>query len=108
VCALTVTLAYPVRELFAQRARIGDLREQTAAQERRAAQLQQQLDRWRDPAYVQAQARERLSFVLPGETRYVVLEPEEAPAPPPPGVVRAAGEPWYVALWRSIEAADRR
>ena len=36
--------------------------------------------RWQDPAYVEAQARERLHYVLPGETRYVVLGPDEAPA----------------------------
>ena len=51
-----------------------------------------------------AQARERLHFVMPGETSYVVLEPDEAPAPD--GVVAAAPRPvarspWFTDLWRT-------
>jgi cell division protein FtsB len=104
---LAITLAYPLREYVGQRAEIAGLRESTAAQQRRVAELEAQRERWRDPAYVQAQARERLNFVLPGETRYVVLEPDEAPAPGVPGRVRVIpGRPWFGALWESVVAAD--
>ena len=32
-----------------------------------------ELARWRDPAYVKSQARDRLHFVLPGERQYIVV-----------------------------------
>ncbi|MFC5281425.1 septum formation initiator family protein [Arcanobacterium canis] len=38
----------------------------------RVDQLERELDRWKDPKFVQTQARERLGYVLPGQTLYVV------------------------------------
>ncbi|MGV9188986.1 FtsB family cell division protein [Arcanobacterium canis] len=38
----------------------------------RADQLERELNRWKDPKFVQTQARERLGYVLPGQTLYVV------------------------------------
>jgi cell division protein FtsB len=107
VCALALALAYPLRQFLAQRAEIGELRQRTSAQEQRVAELKEQKERWKDPAYVKAQARERLHFVMPGEVAYVVLDPGETtvharggtrPAPP--------ARPWYGDLWASVQAAD--
>ena len=48
---------------------------------------------------------------MPGETSYVVLEPDEAPAPD--GVVAAEPQrpvkrsPWFTDLWHSVEVAGR-
>ncbi len=39
----------------------------------RVAQLEDELSRWSDPAYVKAQARERLGWVMPGEVGYRVI-----------------------------------
>jgi cell division protein FtsB len=111
VCGLMLTLAYPVRELVDQRSRIADLREEAAAKEASVTKLEAQLERWKDPAYVKAQGRERLHYAMPGETQYVVLEPDEAPAPG--GAPRAtaspvgAPRPWYSDLWSSVESAAR-
>ncbi len=74
-CALVLTLTYPTREYFAQRAQIAELRKQTDDQRRRVDEQRRQLARWNDPAFVKAQARERLHFVMPGETGYVVVDP---------------------------------
>ena len=73
VCAVVLLLAYPLREYAAQRAEINSLREQSAAASRQVAELTEQQRRWQDPAYVRAQARERLHYVMPGETPYVVI-----------------------------------
>jgi cell division protein FtsB len=110
VCMLAISLAYPLREYLAQRSDIGEQRSEVAAQERRVAELEKARDRWRDPAYVEAQARERLHYVMPGETSYVVLEADEAPAPD--GVVRKVPvdverSPWFADLWHSVEAAGK-
>jgi cell division protein FtsB len=110
VCLLAISLAYPLREYLAQRGEIGDYQTKVAAQEKRVAELERTQQRWRDPAYVAAQARERLHFVMPGETQYVVLEPEEAPAPtggPGSAASPAPQHPWFTDLWRSVEVAGK-
>ena len=110
VCMLAISLAYPLREYLAQRGDLSDYRTQVAEQRGRVAALEDARDRWKDRAYVEAQARERLRYVMPGETAYVVLEADEAPAPD--GVIVQApddGEraPWFSDLWRSVEAAGK-
>ena len=110
VCLLAISLAYPLREYLAQRGDIGDLRTRVTAQEKRVADLRAQQKRWNDPMYVKRQARERLHFVMPGETSYVVLEQDEAPAPA--GMIEsqphpAQRSPWFTDLWRSVEVAGK-
>lgn len=110
VCMLAISLAYPLREYLSQRAEISDYRATVAQQEKRVAELVRQQRRWNDSAYVQAQARGRLHYVLPGETSYAVLGSREAEATA--GVVRAgpaemAKSPWFTDLWRSVETAGR-
>ncbi len=110
VCMLAISLAYPLREYLAQRADIADVRAQVSDQEQRVADLEHQRSLWQKPEYVERQARERLHFVMPGETSYVVLEPDEAP--PDGGVVAAAPpstkrSPWFTRLWRSVEVAGK-
>jgi cell division protein FtsB len=110
VCLLAISLAYPLREYLAQRGDIGGVRARVAQQEKSVADLRSEQQRWQDPAYVERQARERLHFVMPGETSYVVLEPDEAPAPD--GVVRSAPRPvtrspWFTDLWRTVEVAGK-
>ena len=110
VCLLAISLAYPLREYLSQRGDIVDYRATVSGQEKRVAELQAQHERWSDEAYVQAQARERLHYVMPGETSYVVLESDDAPASD--GVVDALPtetkrSPWFTDLWSSVEAAGR-
>lgn len=110
VCLLAISLAYPLREYLSQRGEIGDYRERVAEQKQRVDELRKAKDRWDDPAYVEAQARERLRYVMPGETSFVVLEADEVPAPdgvvvPAPAV--ADRRPWFADLWRSVEVAGK-
>jgi cell division protein FtsB len=110
VCLLAISLAYPLREYLAQRGQLTDYRSMVADQQKRVAELEKQRARWEDPAYVAAQARERLHYVMPGETSYVVLESPEDKAPD--GVVAAEPSvvpksPWFTDLWNSVEAAGR-
>jgi cell division protein FtsB len=108
VCLLAISLAYPLREYLAQRGDISEYRATVAAQEKRVAELRRQHVRWNDPAYVEAQARERLHYVLPGETAYIVLGAEDKPARDgviAPEQTQAARSPWFTDLWRSVETA---
>jgi len=101
---LFVALAVPVRTWFAQRAEIAQLRADVAAARDRVAELQLEQERWADPAFVAAEARRRLHFVLPGEIGYVTLgatTQEEAAA-----LAAADSGPWYGALWSSVQQVD--
>ncbi|MGC0250221.1 FtsB family cell division protein [Pseudactinotalea sp. Z1748] len=85
---------------------------QIEATEERNIQLQRTVDRWEDPAYVQAQARERLGFVHPGETAYLVVDPEvvtgeEVESDPDadgPVLMPQVG-PWYITVTDSLRVA---
>ncbi len=100
VCALALTLAYPLRTYVSQRSDAADVAAERVVLEERVRDLQIRKDQSDDPAYITAQARERLGFVMPGETPYQVQLPgararsdiANDPPPPPPG-------PWYSELW---------
>lgn len=69
VCVLTLTIAGPVRTYFAQRTEMAQLNASEAALRRQIADLEQKKVKLGDPAYIAAQARERLGFVMPGTRR---------------------------------------
>lgn len=101
---LLLTLAVPVRGWFSQRAEIAGLHADVDAARDRVAALKVQKQRWDDPAFVAAEARRRLLFVLPGEVGFVTLgspsslaaaEAEQGPA-----------APWYSSLWSALQEAD--
>ena len=102
---LLLTLAVPVRSWFAQRAEIAGLRADVEAARERVAALQDQKQRWEDPAFVAAEARRRLHFVLPGEVGYVTLGSAESIAAEAANTGPA--QPWYSALWGAVREADR-
>ncbi len=113
VCAIVLTLAYPTRQYLAQRSQIGQLRADNADKQHRVVDLQQQQVRWNDPAYVRAQARERLQYVLPGQVLYVIVDPNKAAAQrnqrstaPVRPAQSARDQPWYSQLWGTTRAAD--
>ena len=112
VCARVVSAALPLREFLSQRGQIAELRDEQSQQQQRVDALKAQLEQLQDPAYVKAQARTRLHFVLPGETAYVLLTP--TPTPLPSGQAALTGTtatgpeaPWYSQVWGSVQAADR-
>lgn len=107
-----MSAALPLREYLTQRGQIAQQRHAQAQQEARVAALEKQLAQLKDPAYLKAQARTRLHFVLPGETAYVVLAPTAAPVPAGKAALTGATvsgpeAPWYSQVWGSVKAADR-
>jgi cell division protein FtsB len=102
---LVLTLAVPLRELLAQRAEINGLRSSNEAAQVRVDSLVLAQERLQDPAYVTSLIRERLHYVLPGEVGYVVLDPQEAPAPTSSKAAPSAA--WYGTLWQSVQDADQ-
>ena len=104
ICAVALSLAYPVREYIAQRRQIDQLvaeRQMTLAQLRTLQRQQQWLN---DPAYVEQLARDKLHYCMTGQTCYVIIG---GPGSGSASAARAAGTPWYDRLWRSVQQADR-
>lgn len=104
------TLAAYVRQQEQHR----DLRADLDAAQDRADELQAAVDRWHDDDYVRNQARDRLGFVMPGETPYRVLDPETitgepAPEEPEEGltgpVPLGPSGPWYLIVKDSAQVA---
>ena len=104
VGTLVVSLAVPVRSWFAQRAEIADLRTSVAEAEERVAALELQKERWEDPAFVAAEARRRLHFVLPGEVGFVTLGSEQGLTSE--GEAAGPDQPWFSALWSAVQEVD--
>jgi cell division protein FtsB len=105
VCVLTLTIAGPVRTYFAQRTEMKQLAASEATLRQQVAELEQQKVKLADPAYIAAQARERLGFVKPGDIPYQVQLPPSAALPAEPGTQpapAATNEPWYTSLWHTI------
>src|SRR3954463_2646460 len=67
VLLLALTLAGPIRQYLAGRAELVRLAAEGRQLEQREAELHQQLDQQADPAFVERQARQRLTYVLPGD-----------------------------------------
>lgn len=111
VLLLALTLAGPVRGFVAGRAQLAELAAQGSALEQRAQALQAQLDEQADPAWATRQARERLTYVLPGDRLVVVVDGtavQGAAGTLPSGQQHTARKaPWYEGLMDSVATADR-
>ena len=76
---LTISYATSLRIYFAQAHEIASTNAEIAERQQRIRELQGELARWGDEAYVRTQARERLGWVVPGETGYTVVGADGKP-----------------------------
>jgi hypothetical protein len=88
-----------------QRAEIADLERQQEQARARVEQLRDLKARWQDDAYAKQQIRERLHYVMPGETGYVVIDPDAAKQSRTN--LGAAARPWYANVWDGVDKSDR-
>ena len=106
---LAVMIVPYLRPWLQQRSELADLRGQIAQSQAEVSALQAERLRWEDPAYVKAQARQRLNFVLPGETGYVLTGDVKAASKPLPIVEKdsrpGSGQVWFGKLWQSVQVA---
>src|ERR1700761_7899329 len=68
-----IVLAPSLKLLIEQRNQIAALQHSVDEQKKQVKTLKGQVARWDDPAYIEAQARNRLLFVFPGEYSYLVI-----------------------------------
>ncbi|MGB3955316.1 MAG: septum formation initiator family protein [Brooklawnia sp.] len=109
---LLFSYATTLRVFFNQQYRIAEAREQIAQHEQSISTLEDEIERWNDPQYVKIQARERLGWVVPGETGFRVIGPDGKPygggsqigaAQLPEGEY---AKTWWDRMWGSVTAAD--
>ncbi|MFJ2028804.1 septum formation initiator family protein [Streptosporangium sp. NPDC087985] len=106
VCAIAMSLAYPIREYIAQRRYIAHLQQQQAKELEAIKALDDRRKQLQDPGYIKRQARERLLYCDPGHTCYVVMGEKPAEGKGAAGEKKVVRPPWYQTLWESVEAAD--
>jgi cell division protein FtsL len=105
ICAITLSLAYPVREYIAQRRQIGQLGAQQTSLIIQLKQLQQEQRQLNDPAYIEQLARDKLHMCLPNQACYVIIDGK-----PAAGLIQpksAQPSPWYDRLWESVRQANK-
>ncbi|WP_296500968.1 septum formation initiator family protein [uncultured Actinomyces sp.] len=71
--------------------------------------LENELAQWKDDTYVRAQVRERLGYVMPGDTSYVVVGADSVKQPGASGGATQGSQdaPWYQTLRESSQAAGQ-
>ena len=113
VVLLGLSYASSLRIYLDQQHQLALADQQIAERTKRIADLQAELERWNDPSFIRAQARDRLGWVMPGEIGYRVVD--ENGDPIGPGVTLEgeqqlpAGEHepmWWDRMWGSIQTAD--
>jgi cell division protein FtsB len=111
IAVLVVSYASSMRAYLQQRSHINELKTSIAQHEANIDALETEKERWDDPAYVAAQARERLGYVMPGEKAYLVLGEDGKPLEPaselqdPRTVITTSSTPWWSDGWASVELA---
>ncbi|MFJ9742717.1 septum formation initiator family protein [Streptomyces sp. NPDC101166] len=104
LCSLVVALAYPMRQYVSQRAEIADLQREREQARQRVEELRDLKARWQDDAYAEQRVRERLHYVMPGETGFVVIDPGAAKQSRTD--LGAADRPWYSNVWDGVDKSD--
>ena len=109
---LTISYATSLRIYFHQARQIAGARAEITTRQQRISELQGELARWNDVEYVKTQARDRLGWVVPGETGFRVIGQDGRPlgggAEIGSGAMpqEASTDAWWLRLWGSVEAAD--
>jgi cell division protein FtsB len=103
------TQVVPYGQIVDSRRQVADAREQLAGLEAENAALEGDVEALQTPGEIEKLAREKLGYVRPGETAFVVLdppgtesedtEPETSPAP-------VEDKTWVDELWEFLSGAD--
>ncbi len=104
ICAIALSLAYPVREYVTQRRQIDELVAQQQVMLEQVKSLEQQQAKLNNPAYIEQLARQQLDMCFPNTQCYIVTggQPVTSTARTP----KSGPAPWYDKLWRSVQQAD--
>jgi hypothetical protein len=111
LAVLAISYASSMRAYLEQKAHLAALRESIAESRENIADLEREKRRWRDEAFIEAQATERLGWVKPGEISFQVIDENGKPLDhedtlSDPDSVEVENEPaWWETAWQTMEAA---
>ena len=95
-----------------QRSEIQATKAEIATRKESILELEDQIARWDDPAYVKQQAKERFGWVSPGEVGYRVIgsdgKVQGADVPTLDAPPAASDPAWYDKLWGSVKEAGKK
>lgn len=107
VVLMVLTTLPSINTYVKQQAEINELQADINQRKQQQQDLEAEIARWGDSAYVKQQARDRINLVMPGERKYLVIgelpEAKDEPAQSPHDV--RADLPWADALLDSIRRA---
>jgi cell division protein FtsB len=104
ICAIALSLAYPVREYIAQRQQIDQLLAQQRTLSDQVNALQAEDSKLSQTWYIEQEARSQLHMCFPKEQCYEVVSGQSAKAST--ATPQTAADPWYAKLWDSVQKAD--
>jgi cell division protein FtsB len=103
LCAIALSLAYPVREYIADIRQIGQLEALNSQLAGQNQQLRAERRALASPGYIEQLARDDLHMCFPSQTCYVVILPSARGK----GGKGKPVTPWYGRLWKSVVEADK-
>ena len=103
-----ITAVIPFRQILDQQARVEGSAAELARINLENELLSGEVEALNTPEEIERLARENLGYVMPGETAYVVLEPDETLTSTTVAPVADDGDdvPWYLAIWNFFTGAD--
>ena len=106
--AAFLTQVVPYRQILDSNRQVDGARAHLAALEAENERLRADVDALNTPEEIEKLAREKLGYVRPGETSYVVLAPAESEPPTPEPQPEPLPEPktWVDQVWDFISGGD--
>ena len=108
---LMVSYASSMRAYLEQKHHLESLRASIAESQANIAHLQREQKRWKDPAFIEAQARERFGWAMVGETSYQVIDENGQPLAGDDSLTESTTTAedesplWWQKAWGSVRAA---
>ena len=110
VCLLAFVVIFTsLRAYLSQQAQYDAVVDRIKAASDTSTTLENELAQWKDDTYVRSQVRERLGYVMPGDTSYVVVGADSMKQTEAGGGATASSQdaPWYQKLRDSSRAAGQ-
>ncbi|QJC22403.1 FtsB family cell division protein [Arcanobacterium buesumense] len=114
VLLAVLIVANPLTQYLAQQEEIRKAKAGLVLVKERVDALEEEKALWSDPVFIQAKARERLGFVMPGQTLYTTTDPDKGSATEQLNArteevtrLRREQTPFFVTGWDSITVAGQ-
>jgi cell division protein FtsB len=106
--AAFLTQVVPYRQIIDSQRQVTAAQERLASLEEENGALQADVDALNTDAEIEKLAREKLGYVRPGETAYVVLDPPGSNQPAPSGdeVLISDDRTWVDRIWDFLTGGD--